>query len=68
MNNPCNDCEKKGCGAFHDKCEKHLNWKKSKQNEKGHTIYKEWIDRKSYMYKVQYSNNRRRKRNQNDGI
>ena len=33
---PCKDCEMKGCGAFHDKCEKYLKyiqWKKS-VNEK----------------------------------
>lgn len=23
---PCKDCEKKGCGVYHSKCEKYLKW------------------------------------------
>ena len=25
--NPCNGCPKAGCGAFHDQCQKHQEWK-----------------------------------------
>ena len=25
---PCNGCERSGCGAYHDKCERFLEWKK----------------------------------------
>ena len=31
MKCPCIDCEKKGCGAYHDKCEPFKEW--SRQNE-----------------------------------
>ena len=30
---PCKDCEKVGCGAYHDICEKYLEYKKSKKKE-----------------------------------
>lgn len=23
---PCKDCENKGCGVYHSKCEKYLKW------------------------------------------
>lgn len=23
---PCKDCLKKGCGSFHDECQKYLDW------------------------------------------
>ena len=25
---PCKDCERKGCGPYHDKCEVYQAWKK----------------------------------------
>ena len=25
---PCNGCEKSGCGAYHDKCERFREWRK----------------------------------------
>ena len=28
MINPCKDCERKGCGVYHDVCEKHKKWRK----------------------------------------
>lgn len=28
INCPCINCEKKGCGAYHDKCEKFLAFKR----------------------------------------
>ena len=28
INCPCVNCEKKGCGAYHDKCEKFLAFKR----------------------------------------
>ena len=24
---PCKDCERKGCGVYHDNCEKYQSWK-----------------------------------------
>lgn len=35
---PCKDCEKVGCGAYHDSCEKFLEYKKSKKKEHGYII------------------------------
>lgn len=31
---PCKDCENKGCGAYHDKCEKYLQFIKSNEETK----------------------------------
>ena len=30
MLSPCLDCERKGCGSYHDKCEKYQAYKESK--------------------------------------
>ena len=38
MNSPCIDCEKKGCGSYHDECPEY--------NE-----YKEIIERNKIVYK-----------------
>lgn len=27
---PCKDCERKGCGSYHDKCEKFIKFKNAK--------------------------------------
>ena len=27
VNSPCKDCENKGCGSYHDKCEKYAGYK-----------------------------------------
>ena len=32
-NVPCKDCDKKGCGTYHDKCEKYLKYRKLKEKE-----------------------------------
>lgn len=29
---PCKDCEKKGCGVYHSKCEKYLEFVKWRQS------------------------------------
>lgn len=38
MNTPCMNCEKAGCGAYHDKCERYKAWKEQeiamRQDEK----------------------------------
>lgn len=34
MQNPCKDCEKKGCGSYHDQCEKFKEYKEFMQNRK----------------------------------
>lgn len=31
---PCKDCEKKGCGAYHDKCPEYLAFKEQHKKEK----------------------------------
>lgn len=31
MKCPCKDCEKKGCGSFHDSCENFKKWTASRQ-------------------------------------
>lgn len=30
---PCKDCERKGCGSYHDKCLDYLQWKKEKAED-----------------------------------
>ena len=30
---PCMDCENKGCGSFHDKCEKYIEYKKQRNKD-----------------------------------
>lgn len=31
---PCKDCERSGCGVYHDQCEKYLEYKAAKKKEK----------------------------------
>ena len=31
MRNPCIDCVKKGCGAYHDKCPENIKYKEWRQ-------------------------------------
>ena len=38
---PCKDCEKKGCGAYHAKCEAYLSWK----NDYTYRKEKDFIER-----------------------
>ena len=28
---PCKNCDRKGCGAYHDQCEKFLEYKREKE-------------------------------------
>lgn len=28
---PCKDCERKGCGTYHDECQIYLEWKEKKK-------------------------------------
>lgn len=32
-NCPCKDCEKKGCGAYHDECENYQQFRAEKEKE-----------------------------------
>lgn len=46
INCPCKDCEKKGCGVYHDKCEKYQAFKRDSAAEA--TKKREFYDRKSF--------------------
>lgn len=46
INCPCINCEKKGCGAYHDKCEKFLAFKRDSAAEAAKR--KEFYDRKGF--------------------
>ena len=35
--NPCNYCERKGCGAYHDVCKDHQEWKQLVRQKKENT-------------------------------
>lgn len=35
MKNPCIDCERKGCGSYHDECPEHKKWKEAEQQRRG---------------------------------
>lgn len=34
MENPCKDCQRKGCGSYHDICPEHIAWKKEDAEKK----------------------------------
>ena len=34
MECPCKDCPQKGCGAYHDICPEHTEWKEEFEKEK----------------------------------
>lgn len=51
---PCKDCEKKGCGAYHDKCKKYQEYELERQGIRHQKmLYQEF----EYVKKI------RRKRN-----
>lgn len=35
MKNPCRDCERKGCGSYHDECPEHKAWKDYERERRG---------------------------------
>lgn len=49
MECPCKDCEKKGCGVYHDKCEKYLEYSayrkytKKREREESDKLYNELL-------------------------
>lgn len=63
MTCPCIDCERKGCGAYHDKCELYKKYKedKTKINKLRKDMYKkitgwEYLHKGTYDYrKVKFS-------------
>ena len=52
-NCPCKNCEKKGCGAYHDICEKYQAFREEKEKE-----YEERLKNHPTNYKF-YRKNRR---------
>lgn len=42
---PCGDCERKGCGAFHDECEPYLAYKAAIKERKGFLQQKSIINK-----------------------
>ena len=47
IQNPCKDCPKQGCGRFHDKCEKYLQFRKDVEN---YRIHRRELDENSGYY------------------
>ena len=45
MENSCKDCQRKGCGAYHDECPEHQAWKEQ-----------EWIKRENIRKGKRYNN------------
>lgn len=37
---PCVECDKKGCGSYHDQCEKYKKWKEEDYVEKSTGYFK----------------------------
>lgn len=35
MKNPCIDCERKGCGSYHDECRQYKEWKEFERVRRG---------------------------------
>lgn len=40
MKTPCRNCEKQGCGTYHDKCEKYIKFKQENE-ERIKALYKQ---------------------------
>ena len=55
---PCIECEKKGCGAYHDKCKLYQEFKK--ELEKEYQQSKAAKDQKNVIYDQVYKNRRRK--------
>ena len=34
MDNPCKNCPRQGCGAYHDECPEYLKWKREEEEKK----------------------------------
>ena len=51
---PCKDCDRKGCGSYHDECEQFQEWKEG-QRKRSDTIKdgKKWKGR-SYIKESTY--------------
>jgi hypothetical protein len=50
MLNPCKDCERKGCGAYHDECEQYKSFKEFQKLRKGtgDDYFREYIKNSTY--------------------
>ena len=44
MNCPCKDCDKKGCGSYHDQCEPYQQWMQYREAKKQEQRDKEALD------------------------
>ena len=58
MKNPCIDCENKGCGSYHDECERHKEWKDFERVRRG--MWKP--TRRSYLEESLFRSRIRKKR------
>lgn len=55
---PCLNCEKCGCGAYHDKCELYQEFKKELEKEYDQRKFAK--DQKNIIYDQVYKNRRRK--------
>lgn len=51
-NCPCKDCEKKGCGAYHELCEKYQAFRAEKLKEYEERLKKHTSNYKCYRKKM----------------
>ena len=53
---PCINCEKKGCGSYHDKCPDYLKYKseseQNKQLRKRGNVCREWVKDTTFKHRT----------------
>ena len=42
---PCKDCNKKGCGSYHDQCDSYQKWIQDREEKKQEQKAREALDR-----------------------
>lgn len=64
LKNPCKDCENKGCGIYHDECEKYQKFKEYNEkisNERAKSV-ESYLNTTKGAMKFKYRNIKRKKR------
>lgn len=54
MNNPCKNCEKRGCGAYHDKCKPYQKYKEEVRKAHKEDVFSR--QHRSYVNKNTWKN------------
>lgn len=49
---PCKDCERKGCGSYHDECPEYLKWKEDTRRVKPESGCREYIKESTFRNRM----------------